>query len=136
MEPAVGAWCGTSEVCFRLPDHDRRLSAVGLVQGVVPASPDFAYGLASRTWELRMPRPPLHRIEYKFELRYPDGGAEAVCDPDNPRRVGGHNRDMADTLRRQGYPVTFVEVPDAHNWTGWRDALDPHLTSLLQGVFS
>ncbi len=323
MEPAVGAWCGASEVCFRLHDHDRRLSAVRLVQGVVPASPDFAYDPASCTWELRLPRPPVHRIEYKLDLRYPDGGAETVCDPDNPRRIGGgygessvlwcgdyrepdwlrhpqaagawrdvdlplpavrseivariwspdtptgnvlvahdgpdfqrygqlarytaamiganrvppyhlvllppgerlewysanpayaravaadvlpklaaelgterpvvgvgaslgaaytaarynqpfdldataasvgypmfmkpydggawvgvskirnaveenlaNNRDMADTLRRHGYPVTFVEVPDAHNWTGWRDALDPHLTSLLQRLFS
>ena len=32
--------------------------------------------------------------------------------------------------------VGIVEVPDAHNWIGWRDALDPHLTSLLQRVFS
>jgi enterochelin esterase family protein len=346
MEPAVGAWCGASEACFRLHDHDRRLSAVRLVQGVVSASPDFAYDPASCTWELRLPRPPVHRIEYKLDLRYPDGGAETVCDPDNPRRVGGgygessvlwcadyrepdwlhlpqtagawrdvdlplpavrsgmagriwspdtptgnvlvahdgpdfqrygelarytaamiganrvppyhlvllppgerlewysanpayaravaadvlpklaaelgterpvvgvgaslgalamlhaqrrhpagfaglflqsgsffqprfdkqesgfrrylrivrftgrvlrepdgpaipavltcgaveenlaNNRDMAETLRRQGYPVTFVEVPDAHNWTGWRDALDPHLTSLIQRVFS
>jgi enterochelin esterase-like enzyme len=46
-----------------------------------------------------------------------------------------NNADMAQTLRRQGYPVAFAEVPDAHTWTGWRDAFDPHLTSLLQRVF-
>ena len=46
-----------------------------------------------------------------------------------------NNREMAAALRRQGYPVDLVEVPDAHNWTGWRDALDPHLTTLLQTVF-
>jgi enterochelin esterase-like enzyme len=46
-----------------------------------------------------------------------------------------NNRDMAATLERQGCPVRFTEVPDAHNWTGWRDALDPHLTTLLQTVF-
>jgi enterochelin esterase family protein len=47
-----------------------------------------------------------------------------------------NNRDLAIVLRRQGYAVDLAEVPDAHNWTGWRDALDPHLTSLLQQVFS
>jgi enterochelin esterase family protein len=46
-----------------------------------------------------------------------------------------NNRDMAATLRRQGYETTFVENRDAHNWIGWRDALDPHLTTLLQRVW-
>ena len=46
-----------------------------------------------------------------------------------------NNRDMAAVLGRQGYAVSFTEVPDAHNWTGWRDALDPHLTTLLQRVW-
>ena len=46
-----------------------------------------------------------------------------------------NNRDMADILRAQGYPLTFAENRDAHTWTGWRDALDPHLTSLLQRVW-
>jgi enterochelin esterase family protein len=47
-----------------------------------------------------------------------------------------NNRDMAVALRRHGYPCTLVEVPDAHTWTGWRDALDPHLTSLLRTVWA
>jgi enterochelin esterase-like enzyme len=46
-----------------------------------------------------------------------------------------NNREMAAVLARQGHPVDLAEVPDAHNWTGWRDALDPHLTTLLQTVF-
>ena len=47
-----------------------------------------------------------------------------------------NNRDMARVLGEQGYPVSFAEVPGGHDWTGWRDALDPHLTALLQQVFS
>jgi enterochelin esterase family protein len=35
---------------------------------------------------------------------------------------------------RQGYPVTMAEIPDAHNYTCWRDAFDPHLTQLLKQV--
>ncbi|WP_230858831.1 alpha/beta hydrolase [Actinoplanes aureus] len=46
-----------------------------------------------------------------------------------------NNRDMADALAKQGYPVTTTENPDAHTWVGWRDALDPHLTSLLRQVW-
>lgn len=46
-----------------------------------------------------------------------------------------NNRAMAHYLRLQGYAVSLGENRDAHTWTGWRDALDPHLTSLLQRVF-
>jgi enterochelin esterase family protein len=46
-----------------------------------------------------------------------------------------NNREMARTLARQGYPVTLAEVPDAHNYTAWRDAFDPHLTRLLRTVW-
>ncbi|MEV0900609.1 esterase [Actinoplanes sp. NPDC049802] len=46
-----------------------------------------------------------------------------------------NNRDMADFMRKQGYPVAFAENPDAHTWTGWRDALHPHLTDLLRRVW-
>ena len=46
-----------------------------------------------------------------------------------------NNRDMADALGRQGYPVAFAVNPDAHTWGGWRDTLHPHLTSLLRQVW-
>jgi enterochelin esterase-like enzyme len=42
-----------------------------------------------------------------------------------------NNRLMARTLANQGYPAALHEVPDLHNYTAWRDALEPHLTSLL-----
>ncbi|WP_433789985.1 alpha/beta hydrolase [Actinoplanes sp. CA-252034] len=48
----------------------------------------------------------------------------------------GNNREMADALRGQGYAVDFAETPDAHTWTGWRDALHPHLTGLLRRVWT
>ena len=46
-----------------------------------------------------------------------------------------NNRDMAAALARQGYDLSFAENRDGHNWIGWRDAFDPHLTGLLQRVF-
>lgn len=42
-----------------------------------------------------------------------------------------NNRATGGALVRQGYDVSFVEHPDAHNYTGWRDTLDPHLVDLL-----
>lgn len=42
-----------------------------------------------------------------------------------------NNRLMARTLANQGYPAALHEVPDLHNYTAWRDAFEPHLTSLL-----
>ena len=42
-----------------------------------------------------------------------------------------NNRLMARALSTQGYPAVLHEVPDMHNYTAWRDALEPHLTALL-----
>ncbi len=42
-----------------------------------------------------------------------------------------NNRLMVTALAAQGYHARLVEVPDLHNYTCWRDALDPHLTRLL-----
>ncbi|MBM2622664.1 esterase family protein [Actinoplanes sp. LDG1-06] len=46
-----------------------------------------------------------------------------------------NNRSMAEALRGQGYPVTFAQIEGGHDWPAWRDALDPHLTSLLRRVW-
>jgi enterochelin esterase family protein len=43
-----------------------------------------------------------------------------------------NNREMASALAAQGYEVSLEEVLDLHNYVGWRDAFDPHLTTLLQ----
>jgi enterochelin esterase-like enzyme len=47
-----------------------------------------------------------------------------------------NNRVMAHALAEQGYEVELEEVPDMHNYTGWRDAFDPHLTRLLQRTWT
>jgi enterochelin esterase family protein len=47
-----------------------------------------------------------------------------------------NNRDMAAALRRAGHDVTLREVPDLHNYTAWRDALDPALTEVLHRVWA
>lgn len=46
-----------------------------------------------------------------------------------------NNRDMAAALRRAGHAVELAEVPDLHNYTAWRDSLDPGLTHVLRTVW-
>lgn len=46
-----------------------------------------------------------------------------------------NNRQMAAALVALGYPTGLVEVPDAHNYVGWRDAFEPALTELLRTVW-
>ncbi len=47
-----------------------------------------------------------------------------------------NNRLMASALSAQGYAIELHEVPDLHNYTGWRDALHPHLTGLLARLWA
>ena len=47
-----------------------------------------------------------------------------------------NNRLMAQALAVQGYPTELHELPDLHNFTAWRDALDPHLADLLRRAWA
>jgi enterochelin esterase-like enzyme len=46
-----------------------------------------------------------------------------------------NNRVLARGLAEQGYDARLDEFPDLHNYTGWRDAFDPHLTRLLEKMW-
>ena len=45
-----------------------------------------------------------------------------------------NNRAVAGALEAQGYTAWLAETRDAHNWTCWRDAFDPHLPALIEAV--
>ena len=45
-----------------------------------------------------------------------------------------NNRSVAAALVAQGYPAWLAEVRDAHTWTCWRDAFDPHLPALIEAA--
>ena len=47
-----------------------------------------------------------------------------------------NNRALAAALARQEWELRFVENRDAHTWTGWRDALHPHLADLLLAAWT
>ncbi|MFG1814210.1 alpha/beta hydrolase [Kribbella sp. NPDC049174] len=50
----------------------------------------------------------------------------------SPEENAHNNRVMAARLTELGLRVEFAETPDMHNFTAWRDVLDPELTDLLR----
>jgi enterochelin esterase-like enzyme len=100
--PATGAVVDNSTIRFSFPDPGRRLSAVRLAQDVrIPGELlDFAW--AAGAWSLRVDRPPVDRLEYKFELDHADGGDESVTDPGNPLTAPGAFGDKS-VLEFAGY---------------------------------
>jgi enterochelin esterase-like enzyme len=46
-----------------------------------------------------------------------------------------NNRVMARSLAGQGYDAALYEVAGMHDFTAWRNALDPHLTRLLRRMW-
>jgi enterochelin esterase-like enzyme len=45
-----------------------------------------------------------------------------------------NNEAVAEALRVQGYPAWLAHARDAHNWTCWRDAFDPHLPAVIEAA--
>ena len=81
---AQGPVVGATGVLFRLPDPRRALRQVLLRQEVQRprAGPAFARGHGG-AWTLRFPRPPVDRMEYQLQLRYPGARTVVVPDPGN-----------------------------------------------------
>jgi enterochelin esterase-like enzyme len=124
MEPSVGAWSRTGELVFRLRDHEHRLADVRLSQHIgLTGDLAFGYHHDTRVWELRVPRPPVHRLEYRLELRHRDGRTETICDPDNPLRAPGSFGDTS-VLECPDYrPPAWLDLPGADG--SWRDVYLP-----------
>jgi enterochelin esterase-like enzyme len=74
---------------FGLADPDHVLAGVRLLQEArIPGGqPEFSR--SNGCWQLTLPRPPLRRMEYLLELRYPDGGVKVVTDPANACQAPG-----------------------------------------------
>jgi enterochelin esterase-like enzyme len=92
-EPAAAAVAGASAdeagLTFRLADARRELAGVRLLQEVGIPGARLEFRRAGGRWELALERPPVSRLEYLLELRYPGGGTKVVTDPANPRQVPG-----------------------------------------------
>jgi enterochelin esterase family protein len=65
----------------------------------------------------------------------PDGAPPVVLTCGIDEENMHNNRAMARALAEQGWPVHLHEIRGLHDHVAWRDALDPHLTTLLQRVW-
>ncbi len=74
-----------AEVVFRLADPEHALPGVRLWEELGLAAEQLEFKPVEYGWELRLPRPSVHRMEYLFDVA--DAGMRT--DPTNPRVVGG-----------------------------------------------
>ena len=74
-----------AEVVFRLGDPEHLLPGVRLWEELGLAAEQLEFKPVDYGWELRLPRPSVHRMEYLFDL----AGTGMRTDPTNPRVVGG-----------------------------------------------
>lgn len=74
-----------AEVVFRLGDATHAFSGVRLWQELGLPAEQLEFKPVDYGWELRLPRPSVHRMEYLFDVA--DLGMRT--DPTNPRVVGG-----------------------------------------------
>src|SRR5215813_9342024 len=81
----------TTPIVLRLDDATRALAGVRLVPDIPvrAESLEFRYDDVAKGWRYELPPVPVRRMEYRLELRHPDGGSEVVCDLANPLRASG-----------------------------------------------
>lgn len=118
------------------------LGALSLMHAAVTYPGSFG-GLFCQSGSFFLPRTDAQERSYRFYNRIVRFVETLDTDPD--RLAGLHvamtcgsgeenlanNRQLARRLARSGVDVTLLENPDGHNYTGWRDALDPPLRRLL-----
>lgn len=78
-----------AQVVFRLGDPDHDLTAVRLWHELGLPGDALLFDRVDGGWELRLPRPTVHRMEYLYEVTGADGEQSVVTDPSNPRAVRG-----------------------------------------------
>jgi enterochelin esterase family protein len=121
MDRAAGAWCDGDTLSFRLPDPDRRLAGVRLVQhaGLPAHRLDFTLAETGDHWRLDVPRPAIRRIEYLLDLAHADGGTELIPDPWNEHRVGGAFGDKSVVECPDYTPPDWLHLPGGEG--SWRE---------------
>jgi enterochelin esterase-like enzyme len=107
----AGAWADDSGLRFRLADPEHVLAGVRLLQDLPFPAGELDFKREGEHWELDLARPPVSRLEYLLELRYPDGDAKVVTDPANPRQVAGAFGPKS-VLELPGYvPPSWLSAP-------------------------
>ncbi|MGH8827673.1 MAG: esterase, partial [Jiangellaceae bacterium] len=77
------------QIVFRLADANHELSGVRLWQQLGLEDDRLDFATVDGGWELRIPRPPVLRMEYLFATHTDDGAVTTGVDPTNPLRVNG-----------------------------------------------
>jgi enterochelin esterase-like enzyme len=85
----AGAWADAATATFRVTDPEHEFAGVRLQHDMRIADGPLEFTWDGSGWRLTLDRPPLLRLEYLLELRYPDGGSKVVTDPANPHQVAG-----------------------------------------------
>lgn len=87
-------------VVFTLADRYRRLAGVRLEQELGLGG--LAFTRERTQWSLRVPRPPVDRMEYLFDIEDANGHRSTITDPANPHRAAGAFGDKS-VLEFPGY---------------------------------
>lgn len=107
---AVGPVVGDDSATFRLPDEEPTLRGVRLLPALSLPGAEVEFGWSEGCWTLRLPRPPVWRMEYRLQLRHGDGGVEEICDPGNERTAPGAFGDKS-VLEFPGYtPPVWLDA--------------------------
>lgn len=113
MQPRTaidGPGVETDGVSFVLADRYRRLAGVRLVQEL--GLGDVAFTRDRYEWRLQLPRPPVDRIEYLFEIEHRNGDRATITDPANSLRATGAFGDKS-VLQIPGYQEpAWLDGPD------------------------
>jgi hypothetical protein len=85
----VGIRADGGAATFWVPDPDHNLMGVRLCpdRGIPDGMLDFRR--SGDGWKLAISQPPVSRMEYLVELRYPDGSSQTTTDPGNPQQAAG-----------------------------------------------
>jgi enterochelin esterase-like enzyme len=120
--PAVSAADG-QQLTLRVADPEHALAGVRLVLDLDMPAELLEFRRVRDCFELVFDPPPVWRLEYLLELRYPGGDSKVVTDPANPRQVAGAFG-----------PKSVLELP-GYTPPGWMSGpADPGMTTTFQSA--
>lgn len=119
-------------VIFLLGDQNRRLAAVRLEQELGLGG--VAFTRERTQWTLRIPRPPVDRMEYLFEIEDHNGHRATITDPENPLRAPGAFGDKS-VVEFAGYVrPDWLDAPVADGTTTDFALAAPRLDAAVTGA--
>jgi enterochelin esterase-like enzyme len=127
---APGLRVTPTAVRFVLPDPERRLRAVRLLQEIARPRNEPAFARWGKVWQATLERPPVDRLEYAFEVTHGDGGVETICDPSNGRRAAGAFGDKSVVEFREYRAPAWVAAGEDQPLGGEALAVDVPLAAI------